>query len=372
MTIIPKRISIEISTSCNLSCGMCFLTGFRERKIMKESNYLNHFFDPALLKKLADELSENPDFGKKQTPFSLIFTGGESLLHPEIFELLEYVRKKGLRVTLFTNGTLINPQIAEKLVQTEPAALMFSIEGPEKIHDAIRGKGNFRKTYEAIKSVQSWKQMLELRSPSIFINTVINSPNVEHLQSIISLAESLNADGLSFSHIEWSDSELNALAEKEFEERLKWSNSFSRMIEAVENNLSMEKKKVEKLIAEIKAIKEKRRYNYSPRISFMPDLDPKEIRLWYLPKYRKVDFCSSVSDWIRIGVNGDVQPKCSVIPYPFGNLKENSLQEILSGARIRNFFNEIKNNGYFYACQRCCRRSSKSRSVLMARPLEKK
>lgn len=370
MIIIPKRISIEISTSCNLACEMCFLTGFRQRKIMKEDNYLNKFFDVGLFKELADELSESHFFNKKSLPFSLIFTGGESLLHPQIFELLEYARKKNIGATLFTNGTLIeNAQIVEKIIQTMPEALMFSIEGPEKIHDKVRGEGNFRKTCKAINLIQSQKRLSGLRKPSVFIHTVISSLNIEYLEYVVSLAESLNVSGVSFSYVQWSNSKLNLLVEDELEKRLKWSGSLSKMIEAIENNLSMEREKVEKLIEQIKLIKEKHRYNYSlrtsfmPSISFIPDLNSEEIRLWYSCEYSKINFCSWLFDWIRIGVNGDVQPICAVIPFSFGNLKNQSLQEILKGEQMRNFFNEIKNNGYFYACQRCCHRPNESSSI---------
>lgn len=363
MIIVPQRISIEICTTCNLACKMCFLTGFKERKIIKESDYLNKFFDVDLFKKLIDELTTEASLERGSTPFSLIFTGGEPLLHPKIFELLAYARSKGAGITLFTNGTLINPEIAEKIVQAKPEALMFSVEGPEQIHNEIRGEGNFKKTYDAINLIQSQKKLLGLNKPRIFINTVMNSSNIKYLLDVISLAESLHIDGISFSHIQWSNQELNALAKDEFKQRLRWFSPLSKMIEAVENNLIIKNEEVRELIDQIELIKKKREY-HSFQISLMPDLNHEEIQLWYARKYGKVNRCSSVFNWIRIGVNGDIQPICAVIPFSFGNLKEQALKEILSGERIKSFFKEIENNGYFYACQRCCRRAKESLSVL--------
>jgi MoaA/NifB/PqqE/SkfB family radical SAM enzyme len=374
MTITPERISIEISTACNLGCGMCFLTGLRQGKILRKNDYLNKFFDVDLFKKLIDELSENHLLGEKSSPFSLSFTGGEPFLHPHIFDLLRYAREKKVGVTVYTNGTLINPLFSRKICEVMPEALMFSVDGPEEVHDKIRGKGNFKKTYEAIESIQSQKGVLTAKVPRIYINTVINNLNVDYLQEILSMAEFLNIDGISFSHLQWSDSRLTSLAENEFKTRLNWAGfhkSQSTAIKAFEHNLAIiAKDKIEKLVSQINLIKE--RYKYSclpqaismPRFSpFRPDLSEQEIKLWYGKEYSKINFCDWVYKWIKIGINGDIQPICGVIPFSAGNLKEKSLKEILSCKEIRNFFDEIKNNGFFYVCQHCCRRPSKSSTI---------
>lgn len=364
MVIIPERISIEISTFCNLSCGMCFLTGFRQKKIAGAADYLNKFFDASLFKKIIDELSKN--LSRKDLPFSVSLTGGEPFLHPQIFELLRYAREKKVGITVYTNGTLIDSSFARKICEVMPAALMFSVDGPEEIHDKIRGKGNFQKTCEAIKLVQLQKVVFMTKRPKIYINTVINNLNVGYLQDILFLAELFDVDGISFSHSQWSDSRLSFLTENEFEKRLNWTGPrrFRNItVRAMEHNLKVAEDKIRELVSQINLIKERYKCSSLPQaalmphfFSFRPNLSEEEIRLWYSEECGKINFCDWVYKWIRIGVDGSVQPICGVIPFSFGNLSDRSLKEILANEKTKFFFKEIKSNGFFYACQHCCRR----------------
>ena len=358
-----KRVTIEIDSVCNLSCPMCFLGGFRREKIFLPEN-TDKFLSPDLFKKLIDEIATDYSFAQSSEPFFVMFSGGEPLLHPQIFEFLSYAKEKGVGVTVFTNGTLIDSVRAAKLVEMMPAALMFSLDGPQEIHDSIRGQGNFEKTCKAIDSIQLIKQVILRNNPKIFINTLMNNLNVNCLDEMISIAKSLNVYEISFSHIQWSDQYLVSLAGKEFKERLDYSSSLNRMVEAMGHDLKVEEKKTEKLINQINFIKKEHKNGQFPRFKFFPDLSPHEIDLWYSRKYGKINSCSSVNEWIRVDVNGDVQPVCAVIPFSFGNLKNQSLREILNGEKVQKFFGEINDNGYFYACQRCCRRSSKSTTLL--------
>lgn len=131
-----ENVSLETTRHCNLHCRHCYSdagTSLQDELTAEE------------LKALIDQLSETG-------VLSVTFTGGEPLLHPHLFELMEYARKKPLTVFLFTNGTLITPEIVQKLKELPILWVSISIDGADpETHDTFRGQeGAFLKTVRAV------------------------------------------------------------------------------------------------------------------------------------------------------------------------------------------------------------------------------
>lgn len=78
------------------------------------------------------------------------FTGGDPLLHPSIYDILEYSRNLGVSVGLKCNSHQISDLAIKKLKQCDVERIYFSLEGLEKTNDMIRGKGDFNRTTAAI------------------------------------------------------------------------------------------------------------------------------------------------------------------------------------------------------------------------------
>lgn len=70
----------------------------------------------------------------------MIFSGGEPLLRPDIFDLVSYAASLGLRPVFGSNGTLITPEVAHRLKECGACAMGISVDSlvPEK-HDKFRG-----------------------------------------------------------------------------------------------------------------------------------------------------------------------------------------------------------------------------------------
>ena len=80
----------------------------------------------------------------------VLIRGGEPFLFHGIIELLDYINDKGIFISIDTNGTVLN-KYAEDLVRIGNMHITFSVDGPEEIHDYVRGvKGSFGKTKENI------------------------------------------------------------------------------------------------------------------------------------------------------------------------------------------------------------------------------
>lgn len=92
-----KGFYLEITSKCNLRCLHCY----------NESGILKNEISFELFKRLIDEFDEKPD---------ITFSGGEPLLHPDIWKMLEYAQDKiNNDSVLITNATLITDEIAKKL-----------------------------------------------------------------------------------------------------------------------------------------------------------------------------------------------------------------------------------------------------------------
>lgn len=78
------------------------------------------------------------------------FTGGDPLLHPDIYDILQYSSSLGVSIGLKCNSHQISLSSIKKLQQCKVERIYLSLEGLEIVNDSIRGKGDFNRTIKAI------------------------------------------------------------------------------------------------------------------------------------------------------------------------------------------------------------------------------
>ncbi len=125
---------------------------------------------------------------------SVKLTGGEPLLHPEIFKLLRIIREHSINMTMESNGTLCTKEIASAISELENRFVAVSLDGPDAAtHEFIRGvKGSFNQTLEGIHN------LVDSGTPPQIIMTVMRS-NSHGIEDMIRLAERLGASSLKFN-----------------------------------------------------------------------------------------------------------------------------------------------------------------------------
>jgi MoaA/NifB/PqqE/SkfB family radical SAM enzyme len=131
-----EELSIEVTTQCNGSCLHCFVrSGISRRSSLPVD----------LVKGI---MVEGYDVGYRH----LHITGGEPLLWEGLFEALDYAFDVGYEtVFMNTNGTLITEEISKRLADYGSLSISVSLDGPEALHDRIRGKGSHRRTMRGIE-----------------------------------------------------------------------------------------------------------------------------------------------------------------------------------------------------------------------------
>jgi heme b synthase len=117
-------VAWEVTRSCNLACAHCRASAL--------SGPYSGELDTAACFNLLDDM----------TAFSnpvVILTGGEPLLRKDIFDLAAYGNRKGLRMVMATNGTLVTADVAERLLTSGIKRVSVSIDGADAAsHDAFR------------------------------------------------------------------------------------------------------------------------------------------------------------------------------------------------------------------------------------------
>ena len=168
-----RIVALEVTRSCNLACRHCRAEAHPEP------------FEGELttgeIKNLLDS------FAEAGSPM-VIFTGGEPLLRPDIFELIDHAHKNGLVCACSPNGTLIDAENARKLKEAGVNRCSISIDGPDaKSHDALRGVPG---AFEA--SMRGIRHLREAGLP-FQINTTVTRNNLDSFKDIFDLCQIMGA-----------------------------------------------------------------------------------------------------------------------------------------------------------------------------------
>jgi len=131
-TRTPVIVSISVTSRCNLKCVYCY---------SEEDN------------RRAADVPRQELFGIIDEFYALgtrviLLQGGEPLLHPDIDEIIAYVKSRGMYCALTTNSLSLEAHVAalKKLDQVQ-----LSIDGDKEITEANRGTGVYASLLEAVK-----------------------------------------------------------------------------------------------------------------------------------------------------------------------------------------------------------------------------
>lgn len=184
----PISAHLEMTYRCNLLCKFC---GFGER--------LTNMSESELSTDKWFKIIENlKSIGVK----SVVLVGAEPLIRKDIGDIIAYIKKQDIRCLLITNGTLLNKEKARFLVENQVDKIAVSIDGPQEIHDKIRGvNGVFKQTTTGIRNLVAARNDANSLLPKIEIHTTICSLNVRSLDSLVAISKELSVDSVSLQHL---------------------------------------------------------------------------------------------------------------------------------------------------------------------------
>jgi MoaA/NifB/PqqE/SkfB family radical SAM enzyme len=119
-----------------------------------------------------------------------LLRGGEPFLFPGILDLIEYIHSKGIFIAIDTNGTMLK-DFAADLVRLGQIHITISVDGPEEIHDFVRGvKGCFQRIRQGVAYLHE-EEKITGRSVSQGICFTISPFSYRGLGAMPSVARSL-------------------------------------------------------------------------------------------------------------------------------------------------------------------------------------
>ena len=139
----------NVGRRCNLRCMHCY----SQSRNIDYTGELTH--EEGL--RLIDDLG---DFGAPV----MLFSGGEPLMRPDIFELIEHAAAKNMRAVVSTNGTLITPDVAARLKDAGLSYVGISMDGLQETNDLFRGvEGAFEQALAGVRNCLSQGVKVGLR-----------------------------------------------------------------------------------------------------------------------------------------------------------------------------------------------------------------
>lgn len=157
---VPINGTIEVTRRCPLTCAHCYnnLPMGDRQALSEELSYDEHC-------RLLDEITDAGCLW-------LLYTGGEIFARKDFLDMYTYAKRKGLLITLFTNGTLITPRIADYLAEWRPFAIEITLYGhTQETYERLTGiPGSYARCLRGIHLLQERGLPLKLKTVAVGLN----------------------------------------------------------------------------------------------------------------------------------------------------------------------------------------------------------
>ena len=174
---LPLLGSLELTYRCNLNCAQCYcnLPAGDAESLSQELSL--------------DEVRDVIDQAAEEGCLWLLLTGGEPLLRPDFLDIYAHAKKRGLLVMLFTNGTLLNADLADYLAEWTPRKLEITLHGVtrETFEKVTRVAGSYDRCMRGI-------ELLLERGVPLNLKTTVTTLNKHELWATKEYAEGLGVD----------------------------------------------------------------------------------------------------------------------------------------------------------------------------------
>jgi len=174
-----RTLDLEITSFCNEKCTHCYHPLDIEKKMLTDLDLLDR-----MLKEFAE-----------MNFIYISLTGGEPLLHPKFKEIFKIAQKHRYIVSVKTNGTLINDDIATFFERSKPEMIDVSIYSADsQEHDAVTCvKGSFKSSVKGLKILKDHGVKCKIMTPVV--------KGVSKWKDVYSLARSLGVSWSSSANI---------------------------------------------------------------------------------------------------------------------------------------------------------------------------
>lgn len=301
----------HILDDCDQRCKHCYIFSKDNNKELETMSFEN-------MEKVLDNCLKMCEKTNRKPYFNI--TGGDPILHPNFWQLLEKLHEKEIDYSILGNPFHLTDAVCEKLKNLGCRQYQMSLDGLKETHDYFRKEGSFETTLEKIKTLQN----AGLRAS---IMTTVSKINIDEIPSLIDVVVENNVNLFSFArYCPDSFDESSHMTPKEYQNLLK------------------------------KVWDKYEQYKNSNTIFTLKD------HLWTLFLYEKgifkipsnlkedviYDGCNCGNNHLTILPNGDVFA-CRRMESKIGNALKEDLLSIFTGSKIA-YYRKYEN---FEKCSKC-------------------
>ncbi|OPX98790.1 MAG: Antilisterial bacteriocin subtilosin biosynthesis protein AlbA [Syntrophorhabdus sp. PtaB.Bin047] len=180
-------VQMHLTERCNLACTHCYQEGRpgKEMTLEEIERGLGDIYDTVRSWSETYEIPFAPSFN---------VTGGEPFLRKDLADILRGISRYGFACYLLTNGTLVDRERARMLADLAVRGVQVSVEGPEGIHESIRGKGSFSSAMRGIDHLLA-------AGVTVTMNVTLSELNGDLFPDIVTLAAGAGLQRLGFSRL---------------------------------------------------------------------------------------------------------------------------------------------------------------------------
>lgn len=318
----PFRYLFNITVKCNLACPYCC----QKNGTPQERTELS--------------LQEILVIVKKLPRYAVIaLSGGEPLCREDFIEIVRGIAKLNRKTALLTNGLLLNNTIICEIIEKKLLNVGVAIDGEKKYYETMKGEGNYSVLMDKIDRLSYYKKKMRSSFPKFDWKVTVFPENVIQLPKLYRQAIAYGADTFTVSfpkqnHFQFNDC-LHGLEILDL---------------ATEDNNNYYPDSTYDLYDELFALskKAKTKLRTYPLCNKANDLanyfDISDLRRRYEP-------CREPWSGLVISATGEVYPCLS---FKIGDLRKQSLSEILMSSENIEFRKRLKDEGIFPICEGCC------------------
>jgi radical SAM protein with 4Fe4S-binding SPASM domain len=324
MSLPPLRLALTVTYRCNLNCRMC-LQRVEDRNTRR-----------AGITELTGEEIRNLIRQTIPRVSQVGFCGGEIFLRKDIMDLLHFAAARN-RVGLVTNGTLLTSELAGELVRMKIGLMLFSVDGPAKIHDEIRGRdGTYARVMAAIESVRRAETDQQVRESSVHVNCVVMPNNIDTLHDLVREVSTLGVRHLDLQ------------VEDRCAYRFSCVTDMKKLFQAPARLKTEGMGDVRAKIEDVQRFAAERQVE----ISLKPECTTQEFADYYAGEMSIAEHtCRLPWSQTMISPHGDVYC-CYMLK--MGNIREQPLLKVWNGTPYREFRKKLSRIRLFPQCYGCC------------------
>jgi MoaA/NifB/PqqE/SkfB family radical SAM enzyme len=270
-------------------------------------------------------------------------SGGEPFLYEEIRNLIRYIKKSGLFLTITTNGTFLN-DYAEDIVALRVNRIHVSIDGPQAVHDRMRGvPGTFESIMNGLNKIRHLKK--ESALPIVRINSMLSFEDEKSLRKVVEIGRDIRAESIQFLHPFFLEAKNLSAHRALLHEYLQRDLNYWQAADIT----CTKPKDIDVTYAILTELKRK------TGIEIFPSFNRAQLEAYY----RHADSfsavfrgrCKAMWNTATILSSGDVE---SCPDYVVGNCLKEKFQVLWNNETMKKLRRRIRNREFFEVCRACC------------------